>query len=345
VVTGSLGLNHFEFTYPPAALSEETSLSFLSLIRWDLMVEARKDVWYRNDYARLRVNDTMSRLHFTGCADDDDLRIVGHLEADRGEITYLDRPFDVKELKMDFEGQSKPSSGQPDNRPFVSGQFETTVTSESTGVATDIYLTLYTVDHQTGEKVPRGQWGEFELELSSSDPNDDDREKILAKLGYMGDYSEKALQLLQVTLCPKLDEVFLRPVIQPVERTIKRALGIDVGRLQPGLTWNLLSQEEGPPGEYRSLSRRLVFPRTSLLVGKYLTDNCFLSYLGKFQTRTDELLDDRLGIIHRFGLEYRLSGGTILDIQYDYERDLTEGDKRVKDSSDKRVQITHNFPF
>jgi hypothetical protein len=122
-------------------------------------------------------------------------------------------------------------------------------------------------------------------------------------------------------------------------------LGIDVVRLQPGLTWNLLSQGESPPGEYRSLSRRLVFPRTTLLVGKYLTDNCFLSYLGKFQTRTDEFLDERLGISHRFGLEYRLSGGTILDIEYDYERDLTEGDKRIKATSDKRVQITHNFPF
>jgi hypothetical protein len=345
LVTGSLILNHLEFTYPPLSTSGETSFSFLSHVRWDLLVEAQKDVWYRNDYARLRLGETASRLYFTGCADEKNLTVVGHAEADRGEVVYLDRPFQVKELQVDFEGQSKPSLPQPDNRPFVSGRFETTVSDESTGVATDIYLTLYTVDPQTGEKVSRGQWGEFEMELSSSDPSDDDREKILAKLGYAGDYSEKALQLLQVTLGPKLNEVFLRPVIQPVERTIKRALGIDVVRLQTGLTWNILSQEQSPPGEYRSLSRRLVFPRTSLLVGKYLTDSCFLSYQGKFQTRTDEYLDDRLGISHRFGLEYRLSGRTILDVQYDYERDLTEGDKRVKATSDKRVQITHNFPF
>ena len=345
LVTGSLLLNHLEFTYPPMATFGETSLGFLSHVRWDLLVEANKDVWYKNDYAYLRLRDTASRLHFTGCTDEKNLMVTGHAEADRGEVIYLDQAFQVKEFEMDFEGQTKPSSPQPDNRPFVSGQFETTVYDESTAVATDIYLTLYTLDPQTGEKLSRGQWGEFELELSSNDPGDDDREEILAKLGYAGNYNEKALQLLQVTLGPKLNEVFLRPVIQPVERTIKRALGIDVVRLQPGLTWNLLSQEGSSPGEHRSLSRRLVFPRTSLLVGKYLTDNCLLSYLGKFQTRTDEFLDDRLGISHRFGLEYRLSGGTILDIQYDVERDFTEGDKRVKTTSDKRVQITHNFPF
>ena len=345
VITGALILDHLEFTYPPMAASRKASLSFLSHIEWDLLVAANNDVWYRNDYARLRLRENISGLHFTGSTAEKTFRVVGHAEADRGEIIYLDRPFEVKEFSMDFEGQTKPSSAQPDNRPFVSGRFETTVYDDSTGVATDIYLTLSTTDQQTGEKLVRGQWGDFELELSSNDPSDDDRQKILAKLGYSGDYSEKALQLLQVTLGPKLNEVFLRPVIQPVERTIKRALGIDVVRLQPGLTWNLLSQEESPQGAYRSLSRRLVFPRTTLLIGKYLTDNCFLSYLGKFQTRTDELLDDRLGISHRFGLEYRLSGGTVLDIEYDYERDLTEGDKRVKATSDKRIQITHNFPF
>jgi|GEM_PF-2343455 len=344
-VTGVLVLNHLEFTYPRMPASGQTSLRFLSYVQWDLLVEANNDVWYRNDYARLRLREDISRLHFAGSTDEKTLSVAGHAEADRGEITYLDRPFEVKEFQIDFEGQTKPASSRPDNRPFVSGQFETTVYDDSTGVATDIYLTLYTTDPETGEKLDRGQWGDFELELSSNDPSDDDRQKILAKLGYSGDYSEKALSLLQVTLGPKLNEVFLRPVIQPVERTIRRALGIDVVRLQPGLTWNLLSQEESPPGEYQSLSRRLVFPRTTLLVGKYLTDNCFLSYLGKFQTRTDEYLDDRLGISHRFGLEYRLSGRTILDIEYDYERDLTEGDKRVKATSDKRVQITHNFPF
>ena len=67
--------------------------------------------------------------------------------------------------------------------------------------------------------------------------------------------------------------------------------------------------------------------------------------MGKFRTRTDEFLDDRLGISHRFGLEFRLRGSTVLDLEYDYERDLTEGDKKVRTSSDKRVQITHNFPF
>jgi hypothetical protein len=345
LVTGALILDHLEFTYPPMPTNGKIPLSFLALIRWDLLVEANNDVWYRNDYARLRLLENLSRLHFTGSAEENDLRVTGHAEADRGEITYLDRPFEVRELELDFEGQTRPSSSRPDNRPFVSGRFETTVYDESTGVATDIYLTLYTTDPQTGEKLSRGQWGDFELELSSNDPSDDDRQKILAKLGYSGDYSEKALQLLQVTLGPKLNQVFLRPVIQPVERTIRRALGIDVVRLQPGLTWNLLSQGESPPGSHQSLSRRLVFPRTTLLVGKYLTDNCFLSYLGQFQTRTDEFLDDRMGICHRFGLEYRLSGGTILDIEYDYERDLTEGDKRVKTTSDKRVQITHNFPF
>jgi hypothetical protein len=306
---------------------------------------ALKDVWYHNDFANLRVKDTRSQLHFTGSGEEGTLRVVGHAQADRGDVSYLDRRFQVVKLELDFEGHEESSGEGYDNRPHVAGQFKTTVYSESTGVATDIFITLYAIDPETGERTLRGKWGDYKLELSSSDPSDDTQEKVLAKLGYTGDYGEKALQFLQVTLGPKLENHFIRPVLEPVERTIKRALGIDVVRFQPGLARNLLVQDRRPPGATESLSRQFLFPRSSLLVGEYVTDSCFLSYLGKFQTRTDEFLDDRLGIIHRFGLEFRLRGSTVLDFEYDYERDLTEGDKKVRTSSDKKVRITHNFPF
>jgi hypothetical protein len=344
-VLGTLGLNHLDFTYPPHSSSEGAQLSFLREVNWDLVVVAQKDVWYQKDFADLRVEDTQSQLHFTGSARDQTLRVIGHVSADRGEVTYLDRQFQVVNLDLEFTGHEEPSLQGYDNRPLVSGEFEATVYSESTGVATDIFLNLYAIDPETGERTQRGRWGDFKVELSSSDPSDDTQGKVLAKLGYSGDYADKALHLLQVTLGPKLENHFIRPVLEPVERTIKRALGIDVIRFQPGLARNLLVQNERPPGADASLSRRLLFPRSSLLVGKYLTDNCFFSYLGKFRTRTDEFLDDRLGISHRFGLEFRLKGSTVLDLEYDYERDLTEGDKKVKTVSDKRAQITHNFPF
>lgn len=344
-ILGMLGLNHLDFTYPPYSSHEGPRLDILRQVHWGLTAMALKDVWYENDFADLRVKDTQSKLRFTGSEEDGTLRVMGHLEADRGEVTYLDRQFQVVKLDLEFEGHEKPSLRGYDNRPLVSGQFETTVYSESTGVATDIYITLYALDPETGERTLQGRWGDFKLELSSSDPSDDTQEKILAKLGYSGDYADKALQLLEVTLGPKLESRFIRPVLEPVERTIKRALGIDVVRFQSGLARNLLVQDERPPGAYESLSRRLLFPRSSLLVGKYLTDNCFLSYHGQFRTRTDEFLDDRLGLVHRFGLEYRLRGSTILDLEYDYERDLTEGDKKVKTSSDKKLQVTHRFLF
>jgi hypothetical protein len=344
-IEGALWLNHLDFTYPPYSVPGGTSLDFLARVRWDLEVMARKDVWYKNDFANLRVRDTESQLHFLGSAGDASLRVSGRAEADRGEVVYLDRQFQVVELELEFEGQRSSSLQEFDNRPLVTGRFQTTVYSDSTGAPSEIYLTLYTIDEQTGERTLGGRWGDFKLDLSSNDPSDDRQEKILAKLGYTGDYADKALQLLQVTLGPKLENYFIRPVLHPVEKTLKRTFGIDVIRFQPGLTRNLLVQDEGPPGTYESLSRRLLLPHSTLLVGKYLTDQCFLSYLGQFRTRTDEYLDERLGIVHCIALEYRISGGTILDIQYDYERDLTEGDKKVKTSSDKRVQITHHFPF
>jgi hypothetical protein len=344
-VLGMLGLNHLDFTYPPSSSAEGAQLDFLAGVHWDLTVLALKDVWYEKDFANLRVKDTQSRLHFTGSGEEGTLRVEGRAEADRGEVTYLDRQFQVVKLDLEFEGHKKSSLRGYDNRPLVSGQFETTVYSESTGVATDIFITLYAIDPETGERTLRGTWGDFKLELSSSDPSDDTEEKILAKLGYTEDYADKALQLIQVTLGPKLESRFIRPVLMPVERSIERVLGIDVVRFQAGLARNLLIQDESPPGVERSLSRRLLFPRSSLLIGKYLTDNCFLSYLGQFRTRTDEFLDDRLGICHRFGLEFRLRGSTNLDFEYDYVRDLTEGDKKVRISIDKRIQLTHRFPF
>jgi hypothetical protein len=343
-VFGMLGLNHLDFTYPPSSSDEGAQLAFLSQVHWDLNLVALKDVWYQNDFANLRVKDTRSKLHFTGSGEEGTLRVVGHAEADRGDVTYLDRRFQVVKLELDFEGHEDSSGEGYDNRPHVAGQFRTTVYSESTGVATDIFITLYAIDPETGERTLRGKWGDYKLELSTSDPSDDTQEKVLAKLGYT-EYGDKALQFLQVTLGPKLENHFIRPVLEPVERTIKRALGIDVVRFQPGLARNLLVQDRRPPGATESLSRQFLFPRSSLLIGEYVTDSCFLSYLGKFRTRTDEFLDDRLGIIHSFGLEFRLRGSTVLDFEYDYERDLTEGDKKVRTSSDKRVQITHNFPF
>ncbi len=344
-IMGCLGLNHTNFTYPPISNQEGELLSFLKRIRWDLTVMALKDVWFENDVAALRVKGTQSKMRFVGSAEDGTLRVMGHAEADRGEVTYLDRQFQVVKLDLKFEGHEKTSLGGYDNRPIVSGKFETTVYAESTGVATDIYITIYVIDPETGERTLQGKWGDFKLELSSSDPSDDTQEKILDKLGYTGDYAEKVLQLLQLTLGPKLEDYFIRPVFEPVERTIKRTLGIDVIRLRAGLTRNLLVQDERPQGAYESLSRRLFLPHSSLLIGKYLTDSCFLSYMCQFRTRTDEFMDDRLGIMHRLGLEFCLKGSTILDLEYDYERDLTEGDKKVWISSSKKIQITHSFPF
>ncbi len=344
-ILGCLGLNHTDFTYPPISNQEGELLGFLARIRWDLTVMALKDVWFENDVAALRVKDTQSKLRFVGSAEDGTLRVMGHAEADRGEVTYLDRQFQVVKLDLKFEGHEKTTLRGYDNRPIVSGKFETTVYAESTGVATDIYITIYAIDPETGERTLQGKWGDFKLELSSSDPSDDTQEKILDKLGYTGDYAEKVLQLLQLTLGPKLEDYFIRPVFEPVERTIKRTLGIDVIRLRAGLTRNLLVQDERPQGDYESLSRRLFLPHSSLLIGKYLTDSCFLSYMCQFRTRTDEFMDDRLGIMHRLGLEFYLKGSTILDLEYDYERDLTEGDKKVWISSSKKIQVTHSFSF
>ncbi len=344
-ILGTLRLNHLDFTYPPSSSSEDVKLEFLSWINWNLRVIAGKDLWYENDFASLRVAEARSQLYFTGSAQDGKLRVLGHMEADRGEVTYLDRQFELVNLDLEFDGHTSLSLRGYDNRPLISGRFGTTVYAESTGVATDIWLTIYALDRETGERAPRGRWGNHKLDLSSSDPADDTQEKVLAKLGYAGDYADKALHLLQVTLGPKLEDHFIRPVLVPVERTLKRALGIDVFRFHTGLARNVLIQDERLPVIDRSISRRLFFPHSSLLIGKYLSDNCLLSYLGQFRTRTDEFFDDRLGICHRFGLEYRLRGSTILDVEYDYQRDLTEGDKEVKVTSDKRIQITHRFPF
>jgi hypothetical protein len=77
------------------------------------------------------------------------------------------------------------------------------------------------------------------------------------------------------------------------------------------------------------------------VVGKYITNDLFFSYSGRFESGESNLDQRyRLGMIHAWNLEYRLpTKGANLLMVFSYEYDNLE----LK--SDKKFSIRYDFDF
>ncbi len=356
-VRGKVTLYECRVTYPfletAATEEEETDVvtEFLMNIDWDVLVESGMGNRYFADvpaflddvYLDLNIDEASRGLEFTGRLVDESLRVLGQVESTRGRVEYLDMNFRVDRFGAIFNGF--------EIYPEVYGRAWTTV-RDSTNFPRDIYLVLYAIDPETGKEVSRGRWEDFRFKLESSDPTIGETQKeVLAYLGYSVENMGKKAREIGLTLT---ENYLFRPLVRPLERKLERKLGLDYVHLQSNFSTNLLyfglhnrfNTIEAPYSYTSSLNSNLnpallLLQSSQITLGKYLVRNLYMTYSGQLVAVYDE---PRLGLNHRFALEYRLLRNLLLEVEYDkFQFDPVYYNRnRLQDF---KIRFRHSFNF
>jgi hypothetical protein len=335
-------------------LEEDKVMEFLMNINWDVAAIAGIGNRYFVDipaiigevYLDLNIDNVSEGLDFTGRLSDETFKVGGSVESTRGRVEYLDMNFRVDRFGINFN--------KFELLPEVYGRAWTT-TRDSTDFPRDVYLVLYTIDPETQQEVPRGRWEDFRFKLISSDPTiGETQENVLAYLGYSVDNISSKAGDIGATLT---DNLLIRPLVRPLERKMERGLRLDYVRVSLQITSNLLYFGLQPRWKFLPESSYLrsgyintfdpallLLQSSQITIGKYVMNDFYFTYSGQLVSIYDE---PKLGLNHRFGVEYRLLQNLLLEFEYD--RFLFEPTFYYNyDQSrfqDFRIRLKHSFNF
>ena len=117
----------------------------------------------------------------------------------------------------------------------------------------------------------------------------------------------------------------MRKWIRPIERELEVLLRLDYIRLQPTIAQHLFeTQLQGlDPGPESNVDWGAYFLRQSRLsVGKYISDDLFLTYTGLWESAINAQNERHFGFLHRWNLEYRIrpiSNSLLINFTYEYD--------------------------
>jgi hypothetical protein len=247
--------------------------------------------------------------------------LEGDVESTQGTVRFLDLDFQVEQAELDFD--------RFDPRPWVSARAKTTV-NDSLGFPRTIYLTFYTVDSLSQERIRRGRWGDFTLVLE--DDQGQTQEEILNMMGYsLANISGKVTTLSGTIIGDLVNGVIIRPVVE----AIKKWTGVDQMEIKPHFVQNVLESEIRRNRGADTLAANFgvkYFGGSQISVGKFLTRDLFVSYSGQLASEIQGIEGGRLGLIHEWDLEYRmmpLSPYLVLDLSYQYDNLVRQSDQGI----------------
>ncbi len=353
---GELTLSRSRITYPfdggdgkPTPVTE-----FLMRVDWDVLVRAGRDLQYVRAIpafigevdSDLNVDPDSEGLNFRGIIDKQTFAPIGKLVSNRGRVEYLDMNFRVENFSVNFQ--------QLESAPEVAGRAWTTVRDSVGAIPRTIYLELYAVDEQTGQRVRNARWEEFRFRLVTADPTiGETQEQVLAYMGYsVSNLKQKATQVGGAVT----ENYLIRPLLRPLERSLERVLGVDLVRFNSSIAKNLfyvsLGQKYYQDNAIGALNLNnasapylLLIESSELTVGKYLSQDLYLTYTGQL-IATAETEGNDFNFNHSLGLEYRFFKNLLLELEYDREilNYYNIYTNKVY-QEDIKVRLRHSFSF
>ena len=355
VVRGKLIVRNGVIAYPPPPMKKtkgkkDAGTRLLERINWDLEVIPDRGNTYLRDmsgmgsegiikdisglFSNVQVDLSIDRrvegIKLKGSIDDTTFGISGEFVSSRGTVSLLDIDFQLQRFTVEFEPTEK--------LPLVQG-YATTSIRDSLGRDITITLRVAKIDPITGRKEYIAHWDDFTFVLE--DDLGDSQEQILSYLGY--DISNLGNMVTNMPL-KAVDQAFFGAWLTKLEREIKNVLGIDYVNINPAVAQNLLEDRLLSSTEFDTVEvdwRTRYLKHSRFTVGKYLTDDLFFTYTGRFEGG-ESPLDQRyrLGIIHTWNLEFRLptKGANLLMIMgYEYDN--------LENKADRSVSIRYTFSF
>ena len=290
---------------------------------WALTIRAGRNVWYRRADADVKVEEG-GALEFRGTPSEGTLCVRGRLEATRGTVTYLNRDFDLQTAFVDFPFFCEPP------RFFV--EAETRVEDGTT-----VTLTMDSYEPALTFAGPGATIDESAITLSSDAPEDDSEEEILSRLQYGMGFAllegeeQAALERRQAldVVGGQLSMRVVRPILAPVETRIRRNLSLDLVRIDIDFVEHFLSQLDLWRAQEGSALYLPLLVRSRITLGKYLSRDWLLSYVGTTRAYQDEIAEQNLGLRHELGIEYEVSRNTSLSMRVVYDPVIQGWDRRL----------------
>jgi hypothetical protein len=337
ILQGTLRLSNTRLTYPFLKTKNSDGKSnvvkVLEKITWNLRILPLSDVHYvrsiesplGNVYADLQLKQEFGSLQVQGMLDEGTFQVWGNLESTDGTIEVLDMFFRPERITFDYPRGA--------SYPIVSGRSHATLI-DSTGTPSSLWLTLTTVDDVTGQEVQGGSWKNIIFKLSSDNPNLARNEAdLLSAIGYSSSQiRERAYDALGL----QVENMVFRPLLRPLERQLRRYLGLDVVRFSSKFSSNLIQLRgvEQPVFDPKWLLRS-----SRVTLGKYVAPGFFIIYSGQVQTPWKyQYYDESLGFRHSLSVEYTFRPDLFLEMEYTYDSKLLH-DRR----EDKRIWLKHVF--
>jgi hypothetical protein len=295
--------------------------------------------------------DEKSTFRVTGRFGDGSFRVTGDARSSSGTVSYVGVEFDIDVVELDLDTARiiKPA--------LLTARAKTTVFDDSTGVESEIILKVNAVDSVSGKRreatgrvdAPNEVFAEFSSELSmvadagalgfleiqfiSTNPADNTRERILARLGIspgrIGSAATRAL-------AQGVDDYYLN-FMRPIEQIIRKHTGLDVVRFTPSVIGNLVRSKLVPADRFGPDSDYMLFDGSRIMLGEYFMNSFFLSYRGQYGLTRDFLRRKERGFFQEWGIQYLLKQDTRLQFNYNYDNVIKQ--------SDKRIEVRHDFEF
>lgn len=320
---GELEFSDMTFTYPFLDGRIGLGTRFLSDAEWSVRMTAGRNLWYWRADATLNVERGGS-LDLLGVPSDHTLCVAGRLAARRGTVGYANADFDVETASVEFPAFCEPP------RFYI----EAAARVED---GTRITLTMDSFEGDLTLAAPGATLDESALVLASDAPEDDTQEKILSKLQYGVSYDllqgeeQASLERRQAidVVGSQIGVRFVRPLLSPIEARIRRDLRLDLVRIDIDFVGHFLSQLD----EWRAHEGRTEYvpflADTRITLGKYVSRDWLLSYVGRAEVFEQDIGYQRLGLRHEIGVEYEVSPHTSLALRAVYDPTVSAWDRWI----------------
>ncbi len=324
LIWGELTFSDMSFTYPFLDKGSRGAGAFLSRARWDLRVITGRNLWYRRTNASLKL-DRGTALDFKGVPEDNTMCVSGRPSASRGTVKYLHADFKVRNAFIDFPAFCEPPRFRIEATTHVTDGTEITLIVEAGELAGAFFASTGTV------------LDESSIRLASNDPDDITQEDVLARLTYGGAYETlegeegQALERRRAlgVVATQVGGMVLRPLVAPVEGSIKRALHLDLVRIDVDFVEYFLAQLDQWRAQEDAGHYQPFLSDSRLTLGKYVRHGWLVSYTGEAKSYDAGVSERRLGVQHEFGIEYEVSRNTSLSLSAVVDPSLSGWDRRV----------------
>ena|GEM_PF-4614748 len=292
---GTIELANTHFTYPSSEKGTSEWGDFFHLFLCELEMKMVNNVWYENELANANISGYL-KLSGPG----ENLNVDGRIESERGNLSYLNRNFEVKKMVFEVINGICYLEGSAETKALVSDPQTRQIVSDT------IVMSL-----------ERNKLGEIQPKFSSKSFPNLSTERVLKSLFAQVDTNALSPEEQQTFFRQEVLRWFDTSLATPLIQNIVRYSGlVDAVRLTREI------EEPATPGTEQTLATaepiwRDLAKGSKVTFEKYINPYLLLGYSVKLDT-----LLDRLNLKHELEVAYRFrwKGDVFLRAIYGLER-------------------------